>query len=171
MNQLNFFNNNDEDFSCKKEEFNYWKLFIDGASRNNPGPAGAGVCLFKNDKKVFEEGFFLGSKTNNQAEYLALLVGIFYLKKNICTEDIALIISDSQLLVRQILGEYKVKSPGLRSLYALSSQLLSGINYNIAHVLRHENKDADKMANVGIDKGKLLPQEFITILRDYEIQM
>jgi len=171
MNQLNFLNNQDKDFACKKGEFNYWKLFIDGASRNNPGPAGAGVYLLKNDKKVVQEGFFIGIKTNNQAEYLALLIGIFYLKKNMCKEDIAMIISDSQLLVRQMLGEYKVKNSDLRPLYQLSNRLLSGINYNIAHVLRHENKEADKMANVGIDKGKKLPQDFIDVLREYEIQI
>jgi len=172
MKQLNFLKNlQNKDFSCKEGEFNYWKLFIDGASRNNPGPAGAGIFLLKNDELVVKKGFSLGLKTNNQAEYLALLIGIFYLKKNMCKEDIAIIISDSQLLVRQMLGEYKVKNPDLRSLFRLSNQLLSGINYNIAHVLRYENKDADKMANVGIDKGKKLPKDFIDVLHDNEIQI
>jgi len=170
MSQLNFLNNN-KDFSCKEGEFNYWKLFIDGASRNNPGPAGAGIYLLKNDEPVVQKGFFLGSKTNNQAEYLSLVLGIFYLKKNMCKEDIAMIISDSQLLVRQMLGEYKVKNADLRPLFQLSNRLLSGINYNIAHVLRHENKEADKMANLGIDKGNKLSQECIDMLREYEIHI
>ena len=171
MSQLNFLNNQNKDDSCKKDEYNYWKLFIDGASRNNPGPAGAGVYLLRNDEVFLREGFFIGKKTNNQAEYMALLLGVFYLKKHMCKDDIAMIISDSQLLVRQMLREYKVKNSDLRPLYQLSNQLLSGINYNIAHVLRHENKEADKMANVGIDKGKRLPLDFKDVLHEYGMQI
>ena len=119
-------------------------------------------------KKV---GFWLGSKTNNQAEYLSLALGIFCLKKYICKDDIVMIISDSQLLVRQILGRYRVKNSGLRPLFQLSKQLLSDINYNIAHVLRHENAVADKMANIGVDKGAKVPQDFLDMLQSYDIQL
>jgi len=171
MKQLNFIYPEDEKKNCKEDEINYWKLFIDGASRNNPGPAGAGVYIVKNDKEFTKVGFWLGSKTNNQAEYLSLALGIFCLKKHICKDDIVMIISDSQLLVRQMLGKYKVKNPALRPLFQLSKQLLSGINYNIAHVLRHENTEADKMANVGVDKGKQVPQNFRDMLQDYGIQL
>ncbi|MFC1841808.1 ribonuclease HI family protein [Candidatus Dependentiae bacterium] len=160
-----------ENSLCKKGDVTYWKLFIDGASRNNPGPAGAGIYLLKNNEPVLKQGFFLDSKTNNQAEYLSLLIGIFFLKKQVCKDDIVMIISDSQLLVRQLLGEYKVKNSGLRPFFQLSNQLLSGINYNIAHVLRHENKVADKMANIGIDKGERLPKDFLDLLQRHEIQL
>ena len=68
---------------CGAGKRRYWKLFIDGASRNNPGPAGAGLALFKDDEPAEMRGFYLGTKTNNQAEYFALLLGIFYLKKQV----------------------------------------------------------------------------------------
>ena len=85
MKQLSIF---DEAFKkiekkCGDGTRGYWKLFIDGASRNNPGPSGAGFLLLKDDKPVEQKGFFLGSKTNNQAEYFALLIGIFFLKKHL----------------------------------------------------------------------------------------
>lgn len=176
MKQLNFLENlennlSDKNKECVKDKVNYWKLFIDGASRNNPGKAGAGIVIVKNDEKFLQNGFYLGLKTNNQAEYLALVVGLFYLKKYLCKDDIVMIISDSQLLVRQISGHYKIKNPDLIQLFKLSKTLLYGINYNIAHVLRHENKEADEMANLGIDKGNKLPQEFLNILREHEIQL
>src|SRR5689334_14417576 len=64
--------------SCMHENMQEsWQLFVDGASRNNPGDSGAGVVLAKNNKVVFHDGFFLGKKTNNQAEYLACIIGLF----------------------------------------------------------------------------------------------
>ncbi|MFC1842823.1 ribonuclease HI family protein [Candidatus Dependentiae bacterium] len=170
MDQLNFLHNGQGD-TCEKDKLNYWKLFIDGASRNNPGPAGAGIYITKNGKEALRQGFYIGIKTNNQAEYLSLSVGLFFLKKHLCKDDVVMIVSDSQLLVRQILRKYKVKNAGIIPLFQLSNQLLSGINYNIVHVLRHENKDADEMANVGIDKRKKLPKEFVDMLHKYEIQI
>ena len=148
-----------------------WKLYVDGASRNNPGKSGAGIYIVKDNKRFSQNGFFLGIKTNNQAEYLALIVGIFFLKKYIGKNDIVMIISDSLLMVKQISGHYKVKNADLLPLFKLSKKLLYGINYNIAHVLRDEKKEADEMANLGIDKGKRLPQDFLDMLREYEIQL
>jgi len=148
-----------------------WKLFIDGASRNNPGPAGAGVCLFKDNESVLQKGCFLGTKTNNQAEYLALLLGIFYLKKNVTPGDQIQIISDSQLLIRQLQGVYRVKNETIRALYLLAQTMLRGIPCEFHHVLRDENKDADKMANLGVDKKTALPAEFIQLLQSYEIPL
>jgi len=172
MSQLSFLDNLELEIkSCHEEEINYWKIYIDGASRNNPGPAGAGVCLLKNDKLFLKEGFYIGLKTNNQAEYLALLLGIFYLKKNVAPCDIALIVSDSQLLVRQMEGKYKVKNLDLRPMFQLANRLLSGINYSVLHVLRDENKDADQMANVGIDKKKRPPKDFVDVLNENQIYL
>lgn len=74
--QMNLF---EERASVKNRS--YWKLFIDGASRNNPGPSGIGIFLLKNDQPFVSEGFFIGVKTNNQAEYLALVVGLFFVQK------------------------------------------------------------------------------------------
>jgi len=154
---------------CSKDNSNYWKLFIDGAARNNPGPAGAGIIILKNDKQVEKKGFYLKSKTNNQAEYLALLLGIFYLKKYICHGDLAAIISDSELLVKQISGEYRVKNPALNPLHKLAKELLQEINYNVVHVVRAENYEADQMANKGIDNKSELPKDFLDMLREHAI--
>lgn len=147
----------------------HWKLFIDGAARNNPGPAGAGIYLVKNDKPVKKLGFYLGSKTNNQAEYGALLIGAYYLKQNIDPEDHVDIVSDSQLLVRQFKGEYRVKHPELKPLHMLAKKMLEGITHSISHVLREHNEIADEMANKGIDDKKKLPQEFLTLLKQHDI--
>lgn len=147
----------------------YWKLFIDGASRNNPGPSGAGFILFKDDKPVEKRGFFLGNKTNNQAEYFSLLLGVFFLKQNLCKGDLVLIVSDSQLLVRQLKGEYKVKKPQLKPMHACAQDLLKDVAYNVVHVLREENEQADALANRGIDKKIKLPEQFLNLLNDYEI--
>lgn len=149
----------------------YWKLFIDGASRNNPGLSGAGFFLLKDDIPVEKQGFFLGNKTNNQAEYFALLLGLFFLKRYICKGDFVLVISDSQLLVRQLKGEYKVKNPELRSIYRCAKDLLKYIDYNVVHVLREDNVQADKLANIGIEKKNKLPKLFLDLLQDYGIQI
>jgi len=147
----------------------YWKLFIDGASRNNPGPSGAGFLLLKNDKSVVQDGFFLGKKTNNQAEYFALLLGAFFLKKYICKGDFVLIVSDSQLLVRQLKGEYRVRKAELKPMHQCAKDLLADITYTIVHVLREENEQADALANRGVDKKKKPPKQFLNVLQDYEI--
>lgn len=131
-----------------------FELFIDGASRNNPGPAGAGIYLLKDNICILEKGFYLGSKTNNQAEYIALIIGLdlsLQLIKPELNNNILNIFSDSLLLVNQIKGIYKVKNPDLILLYQKSKNLLSACQYQITHVLREKNKFADKLANYGID--------------------
>jgi len=148
-------------------ELHYWKLYIDGASRNNPGPSGAGIYILKDDVPVEQSGFFLGTKTNNQAEYLALLLGLLVIKEKLGSNDMLLIISDSQLLVRQIEGRYKVKNPGIKQLHDIARILLHGISYDVAHVLRHENTQADALANLGVDKKKKIPQKFLTVLEHH----
>src|SRR5437868_5897704 len=90
------------DSSSDSSPTHHYKLFIDGASRNNPGPSGAGIFILKDGELLHKEGFFLGSKTNNQAEYMALLIGLFILKKKLESHSLVHIISDSQLLVRQL---------------------------------------------------------------------
>jgi ribonuclease HI len=165
MKQLSLF-----DRPHKKEEiYNHWKLFIDGAARNNPGPAGAGIHLVKNDRSFKKLGFYLGKKTNNQAEYGALLIGIYFLKQYIDPNDHVDIISDSELLVKQFKGEYKVKHPELKPLHLLAKSLLQDMTYSISHVLREHNKVADAMANKGIDEKKALPADFLTLLKQHEL--
>jgi len=150
---------------AEKKEIHHWKIFIDGASRNNPGPSGAGVYILKDDQVFAKHGFFLGNKTNNQAEYLALLLGIFEIKKKVQPGDIIHIISDSQLLIRQMNGQYKVKNEDLKVLYSVAKRWLHGLHVKLSHVLREDNIEADAMANYGIDKKIKLPHEFMETLK------
>ena len=148
-----------------------WRMYVDGASRNNPGPSGAGIVL-KKDGKVFEKhGFYLGKKTNNEAEYLALLLGIFVLKSRMHSGDTVTIVSDSQLLIRQFKGEYRIKKAELAQLYALAMKLLHQIKYECYHVMREENEAADEMANIGLDKKIAVPAEFLTLAREHGISI
>jgi ribonuclease HI len=154
-----------------KQRSDEWQLFIDGASRHNPGLAGAGVCLKKKGKTVFKEGFFLGTKTNNQAEYLALIIGLFFAKQLLEPEDILYIMSDSELLIKQVKGEYKVRDKDLAKLYQLAFLLIAGINYSFCHILREYNETADALANEGIDKKKKVPAQFAKFLAAHEIHL
>ncbi len=155
--------------STKKDALQ-WKLYIDGASRNNPGPAGAGVVILKDGSMVHDEGFYLGKKTNNQAEYLALLLGIFVVKQLMHTDDQLMIISDSELMVRQLQGAYKVKNAELKKLFSVAKELLNGVSCQVQHVLREENKEADKMANKGIEKKHAVPEAFVQLLAQHQIE-
>lgn len=166
MKQLTFFS--DQDNFLQKQDI--WTLFIDGASRGNPGPSGAGVFILKNNVPFYEEGFFLGKKTNNQAEYLALLVGLFLIEQYSNKKDLLHIISDSQLLIRQLQGIYRVRHNLLIPLFTIAQKLLSSRgSVTFRHVLRELNIKADAMANKGIETGNLLPQPFIELLKHYEV--
>jgi len=155
--------------SVVKKETVIWKLFIDGASKNNPGPSGSGFVLKKNDDLVCGQGFYLGTKTNNQAEYYALIIGIFFAQKYIQKTELLHIISDSQLLVRQMNGIYKVKDAYLQKLKGVASQWLTGYSYKVDHVLREYNTAADAMANQGVEKKIMLPQDFLLRCKEHDI--
>jgi ribonuclease HI len=146
-----------------------WKLFVDGASRNNPGPSGAGFYIEKDGTLVEQGGYYLGVKTNNQAEYLALLLGLHFLEPHITEGDRIAIIADSELLVRQIYGVYRVKDKILQQLHAAAVVEIRRLKANIFHMLRHANKNADAMANQGIDTKKTLPPQFLEKMQRYEI--
>lgn len=168
MKQLSLFNSPDSD-RTSADAATIWKVYIDGAARNNPGPAGAGIVIIKSGKIVEKHGFYLGSRTNNQAEYFALLLGVFLVKSRIADQDLVTIISDSQLLVRQFKGEYKVKHPELKPLHLLAQTLLQGMRYTIEHVFREDNAQADYMANHGIDKKVVLSEQFKQFLAQHGI--
>lgn len=142
---------------------NKWTLYTDGASRNNPGLSGAGIYIEKNNKNFFKASCYLHTKTNNQAEYLALLLGLLYLKSYINAQDKVSIKIDSLLLVKQVLGEYKIKNLELKKLYNKVIQELKDIDYTIEHILRDKNKVADKLANEAIDKKAAIPEKFSSI--------
>jgi ribonuclease HI len=146
-----------------------WTLRVDGASRNNPGPSGAGIYIEKDGVLVIKEGYYLGIKTNNQAEYLALLLGLFIIEQQAHVQDSVRIFSDSQLLVRQLIGMYKVKEPHLRLIYLVCKEKMQKFEVTIAHVMREHNTQADEMANHGVDCKVLPPQQYIALLKDYDI--
>jgi len=124
---------------------------IDGGARGNPGPAGIGVLL--EDETGRREAYYgyLGSTTNNVAEYAALLV---LLHRSLRRGAKQLTIhSDSELLVRQMLGEYRVKSPRLQRFHAAARRLMARIpNVSFLHVPREENREADRLANQAMDE-------------------
>jgi ribonuclease HI len=153
----------------KDKETIRWKLFIDGASRKNPGKAGAGIYILKEEEPVSKRGFALGVRTNNQAEYLALLLGIYLVKKMMHPEDSLYIFSDSELLVKQISGIYRVRNLELQPLYVCALHLLDDIKYHCCHIMREQNSIADEMANQGIDKQTAVPHEFIKLMQEYAI--
>lgn len=171
MKQLDIFSECEPSYSTVKKTGIVWKLFTDGASRDNPGRSGAGVYLAKDDQPVFKKGFYLGRKTNNQAEYLALLVGIFYAKKHMEENDTLFIFADSELLIKQMKGEYKVKNPDLKILYDIARDWLESLNYSVCHVRREFNTVADEMANLGIDQKLHPTQEFLHALERHNVHL
>ena len=132
---------------------NEWLVMVDGAARGNPGPAGCGAVILDGNGKVVKElSRYLGHTTNNVAEYEGLLMGLEALlqlgKKRICVQ------SDSQLLVRQLNGEYRVKDEKLKTLFQKAVTLLRQFEaYRILHVPREMNRLADRLANKGIDEA------------------
>lgn len=127
--------------------------FCDGGSRGNPGPAGYGVSIEGHDgKKVAELSEFIGKTTNNVAEYSGLLAAVeFALREG---HRRLRVVSDSELMVKQIQGRYKVNSPDLRPLYEEAKRRIAGLDaFRIEHVLRGKNKNADRLANLAMDKG------------------
>jgi ribonuclease HI len=158
-------------FETHNVHANTWTLFVDGASRNNPGPSGAGIYILKNNILEIKRGYYLGVKTNNQAEYLALLLGLFILMEHLESDDIVKIISDSQLLVRQLIGMYKVRNPQLQVLSAVCKEKIKIMSATVSHVLREENGEADAMANQGIDNKIFPPKNYIAQLKHYDISL
>ena len=158
MSQLSLFGF-DSDFQEKKASV-LWTLSVDGASRNNPGPSGIGIFLVKNGIAHSKEGFYIGKATNNQAEYLALLIGLCMLEMHRAVDDQVHIISDSLLLVQQIKGIYKVRHPQLIPLHAVALSYVKQWKASVNHVLREYNSDADEAANSGIDMKNRLPDTY-----------
>ncbi len=129
-------------------------IHTDGGSRGNPGPAAAAFTLTDTDKNIIEgKAFLLGDTTNNVAEYAGLLKALSAAKQaGAKTIDV---FSDSELMVRQINGLYRVKSEKLKDLYAKCTQLLAGFaRWKVTHVTREKNKQVDAMVNRAMDLKK-----------------
>jgi ribonuclease HI len=129
-----------------------WSLMVDGAARGNPGEAGCGAAICdETGAVVLELTRYLGRTTNNVAEYEALLMGLEALLK--IGKKKVRIQSDSQLLVRQLNGQYRVKDEKLKVLHGRALALLRQLEwYHILHVPRESNRLADRLANRAIDE-------------------
>jgi ribonuclease HI len=126
---------------------NVYTLFFDGCSKGNPGRAGAGAVLYKNEIEIWNKAHYVGNKlTNNYAEYMGLIIGLQEaVKQNISTLQVK---GDSLLVIRQMKGEYKVNSENILELYKVAKNLtllISNIEFN--HVYRKDNKRADALSN------------------------
>lgn len=128
-------------------------VYSDGASRGNPGPAGYGAHVMDTRHGTAAElSGYLGVTTNNVAEYRGLLAGLHYVRDHGGGD--VLIRADSELMVRQLQGRYRVKNPGLIPLHHEALQILNQFRaWRAEHVPREHNKDADRLANRGIDEA------------------
>ncbi len=148
--QSSFFQN---DSGSKPTAADWVVAYTDGGSRGNPGPSGYGVVVTGQDGRVLGElSEFLGMRTNNVAEYSGLLAALeFALAKG---HPRLRVVSDSELMVKQIRGQYRVQSPDLRPLYEEAKRRIAKLEaFQIEHVLRGKNKKADELANQAMDRG------------------
>ena len=130
-------------------------VYIDGGARGNPGPAGAGVVIRSADDgtALYKGGLFLGRATNNVAEYSGMLAGLAAAEK-LGAEEVR-IVSDSQLMIRQMTGEYRDKNEGLKPLYRKACRLAETFQTcTFQHVPREQNAQADRLVNMAIDQGR-----------------
>ncbi|MDA3803036.1 MAG: ribonuclease HI family protein [Patescibacteria group bacterium] len=128
-------------------------IYTDGGARGNPGPAGIGAIIYDEEKNIIAEiSEYIGSTTNNQAEYKALIAALKKAKE-LKAEELDCYL-DSELVVKQLKREYKVKNPDLSPLFLEIHNLsLSFKKISYTHVRRELNKEADKLANMAMDRG------------------
>src|SRR5215469_6709097 len=161
----------------------YLVAHSDGGARGNPGPAGYGVVIQdESGRKVAALSGYLGHQTNNFAEYQGLIAALEYAIEH--GPKAVKLISDSELLVRQIKGIYKVKNPMLQDLHARAKELIARLDwFSIGHALREHNQEADRLANEAMDRGMgrstvtapplkpAMPQEFEGVVRGGKIEL
>jgi ribonuclease HI len=166
----------------------YLVAFSDGGARGNPGPSGYGVVIQDEaGRKVAALSEYLGHQTNNFAEYQGLIAALEYAVTN--GHNAVKVISDSELLVRQIKGIYKVKNSALQDLHGRAKELIAQLAwFSIGHILRGHNEEADRLANAAMDKGMGrvarapapasipastpdAPQEFSGVVREGKIEL
>ncbi len=133
-------------------------MSTDGGARGNPGHAGAGVYIADGaGSELATVSAYLGKRTNNWAEYQAIILGLEKLHTlyGDALADMTIVVRmDSELIVRQLNGIYKVKNADLKEQYAKARELLEGLKHiDIVHVRREYNKEADALANEAMDKG------------------
>ncbi|HTT24977.1 MAG TPA: ribonuclease HI family protein [Candidatus Sulfotelmatobacter sp.] len=167
----------------EKPPANYLIAYTDGGARGNPGPSGYGVVIKDaTGRKIAGLSEYLGHQTNNFAEYQGLIAALEYALQH--GPKALKVISDSELLVRQIKGIYKVKNPMLQDLHARARELVAQLDwFSIGHALREHNQEADRLANEAMDRGMgrsprpaepmaaLPPQEFEGVVRAGKIEL
>lgn len=131
-------------------------IYVDGGSRGNPGPSGVGVVILDaKGKKIKEISKYIGEATNNIAEYNALLYGLE--EALMLRTDEIVINLDSELIARQLAGDYRVKDPGLKPLFDRAMNMLKSFKgFEIRHIEREKNKEADKLVNRAINLASLI---------------
>lgn len=131
-------------------------IHTDGGSRGNPGPAASAFVVEKESEIVFEDSLFLGMATNNFAEYKAVTLALEWVNKNIKEDEPVVIefLLDSELVVKQINGLYKVKDENLKKMFLTIKTDIreSGLEFTFKHVRRELNKEADRLVNLELDK-------------------
>lgn len=133
----------------ENENENEYSLYFDGCSKGNPGPAGIGAVLYKNNEETWSNCKFIGNKTNNESEYSALILGLEYALNNDINN--LCVYGDSLLVINQINGKYKVKSQSLLTLFNKCKELISQFDYiTFTHVYRNNNKRADALSNMAL---------------------
>lgn len=134
-------------------KYNKLTIYTDGGARGNPGPAGVAYFIYdENNKLITKNSKFIGTVTNNQAEYQALIFGLEK-AKNLGAKVVKCFL-DSQLIVKQLTGQYKVKDRDLKPLFAEILKLTNKFdNVSFKYISRKENKLADKLVNLAIDQA------------------
>ncbi len=128
----------------------HWTLSVDGAARGNPGPAAAGIVLSVNGQVIVEEGVLLGHATNNVAEYRALILGLTK-ARDMGVRHLR-VLMDSELVVKQVLGLWRVRNANLRSLWSEARALMAAFDeVKLELVPRRSNRRADLLANRALD--------------------
>lgn len=131
--------------------YNKLQIYSDGGARGNPGPAGIGVVIWSGNDLVSRHSKYIGETTNNQAEYQAIILGLEQAKK-IGAKEVECFL-DSELVVRQLNREYKVKDKDLAPLFIKVWNLSLGFQkVTFHHIPREKNKEADKLVNEAIDR-------------------
>jgi len=125
------------------------EIYIDGASKGNPGPSGIGIVVCQDGRTVKNISNYIGESTNNVAEYTALIFGLQ--EALIQRADRISILTDSELLYRQINRVYKIKSPAIMNLYRQAQHLMSAFKgVSVRHIPREHNRGADKLASLAV---------------------
>jgi len=128
-----------------------YTAYIDGASSGNPGDAGIGIIIYKDKEEMVRESRYIGIQTNNFAEYTALTVLLEMLEKHGIKK--ARIFSDSELVVKQMSGEYKIKNQDLKVLAIKAQSFKKKIKYTLEHIRREGNDEADDLAKSASQRG------------------